>query len=398
MTSRSRSTACSRAQVETDAARTYVTFSTQPGRALFRRQAGDRRRRDLFLAAAARPRPAELPHLLRQGRQGRGAVRAHGALRSDRRRRPRAAADPRPDAGAGQARDRSRHVRGHDVRAARSAAGPISVGEVEAGRERHASSAIRTIGAATSRSTAGSGISTTSASTYYRDANSHFEAFKKGLYDVRVETDPGRWETAYDLPAVRDGRVVKEASPTACRRACTGLVFNTRRPMFRRHPRARGDLAAVRLRVGQPQLSSSISTSAPPAISTAPICRRTASPPNARERALLAPFPDAVRADIMDGTWRRRSPTAPAATARRLRARFALFDAGRLRAQGHAAAFARASGRPFAFRNPAPPRAIRSGWRSPLSRNLKRAGIDARVRMRRRRAIRPPAASASIST
>ena len=39
---------------------------------------------------------------------------------------------------------------------------------------------------------------------FYRDANSHFEAFKKGLYDVRAETDPGRWETAYDFPAVRE--------------------------------------------------------------------------------------------------------------------------------------------------------------------------------------------------
>ena len=40
-------------------------------------------------------------------------------------------------------------------------------------------------------------------------------------------------------------------------------------------------------------------------------------PADARERALLAPFPDAVRADVLDGTW---SPpgaaTAPAAIAR----------------------------------------------------------------------------------
>ena len=43
-------------------------------RAVLRRQAGDGRGRDLFLAAAARQGPAELPHLLCQGRQGRGAV------------------------------------------------------------------------------------------------------------------------------------------------------------------------------------------------------------------------------------------------------------------------------------------------------------------------------------
>ncbi len=58
--------------VETDAARSIVTFTHQSGGALCRRQAGDARRRDFFLAAAARQRPAELPHLLRQGRQGGG--------------------------------------------------------------------------------------------------------------------------------------------------------------------------------------------------------------------------------------------------------------------------------------------------------------------------------------
>src|ERR1700756_5580666 len=44
---------------------------------------------------------------------------------------------------------------------------------------------------------------------FYRDANAYFEAFKTGLYDVRAETDPTRWQTNYDFPAVRDGRVIK---------------------------------------------------------------------------------------------------------------------------------------------------------------------------------------------
>ena len=59
--------------VETDDARSYVTFTLNPGREIFRRQAGHRRGCDLLVAAPARPRPAELPHLLRQGRQGRSA-------------------------------------------------------------------------------------------------------------------------------------------------------------------------------------------------------------------------------------------------------------------------------------------------------------------------------------
>ena len=54
---------------------------------------------------------------------------------------------------------------------------------------------------------------------YYRDANSLFEAFKAGLYDFRIETDPTRWLTGYDIPAVREGRIVRESCRTASPRA-----------------------------------------------------------------------------------------------------------------------------------------------------------------------------------
>ncbi len=45
---------------------------------------------------------------------------------------------------------------------------------------------------------------------FYRDGNTLFEAFKKGLVDIRVETDPGRWASGYDFPAARDGRIVRD--------------------------------------------------------------------------------------------------------------------------------------------------------------------------------------------
>jgi len=136
---------------------------------------------------------------------------------------------------------------------------------------------------------------------YYRDANSQFEAFKKGLFDVRVEVDPGRWETAYDFPAVRDRRVIKEAFPTGLPQGMLGLVFNTRRPIF----------ADIRVReaisllfdfewinknffFGQYRRSASYFAG-----SELSAYRRAA---DARERALLAPFPGSVRPDVLDGT------------------------------------------------------------------------------------------------
>jgi peptide/nickel transport system substrate-binding protein len=136
---------------------------------------------------------------------------------------------------------------------------------------------------------------------YYRDANSQFEAFKKGLFDVRVEVDPGRWETAYDFPAVRDRRVIKEAFPTGLPQGMLGLVFNTRRKVF----------ADIRVReaisllfdfewinknffFGQYRRSASYFAG-----SELSAYRRAA---DARERALLAPFPGSVRPDVLDGT------------------------------------------------------------------------------------------------
>jgi peptide/nickel transport system substrate-binding protein len=67
---------------------------------------------------------------------------------------------------------------------------------------------------------------------YYRDANTAFEAFKKGDADVRTESDPVRWTSAYDFPAVKDGKVTLEKVDSKIPAPTTGLAFNTRRKMF----------------------------------------------------------------------------------------------------------------------------------------------------------------------
>ncbi len=107
---------------------------------------------------------------------------------------------------------------------------------------------------------------------YYRDGNTHFEAFKKGSYDVRLETDPGRWQTAYDFPSLRDGRVVKEEFPYGLPKGMQGLVFNTRRTIFS-DVRVREAILQLFDSNGSITTIFSISTSARPAISTAAIFR-----------------------------------------------------------------------------------------------------------------------------
>ena len=137
---------------------------------------------------------------------------------------------------------------------------------------------------------------------FYRDSNSHFEAFKKGLYDFRVEQDPGRWEEGYDFPALREGRVVKEAFPSGLPKGMSGLVFNTRRPVFA-DIRVRQALSMLfdfewinkNFYFGRYMRTKSYFDGSE--LSSHGIAA------DGYERTLLVPFPDVVRADILDGTW-----------------------------------------------------------------------------------------------
>jgi peptide/nickel transport system substrate-binding protein len=137
---------------------------------------------------------------------------------------------------------------------------------------------------------------------FYRDGNSYFEAFKTGLYDVRSETDPTRWQAGYDFPAARDGRVIKEAIPNGLPKFASDYVFNTRRPIF-------ADIRvrqAIALLFDFQWINRNFFFN---------LYKRSASffddselsayrrPADAHERELLAPYPDAVRPDVLDGTW-----------------------------------------------------------------------------------------------
>ena len=213
---------------------------------------------------------------------------------------------------------------------------------------------------------------------YYREANSHLEAFKRGLYDIRNEHDPGRWQVAYDFPAARDGRVIKEALPSGMPKTSTFFVFNTRRAIF-------SDIRvreAISLLFDFEWINHSYFFD---------LYRRTAGyfdgselssrgrPADERERALLAPFPDAVRADVLDGTWSPPASDGSGRDRRTLKRALELFAAAGYELRG-TELVERASGRPFTFEIMV---TSRDEERLALlfSQSLKRAGIAARVRV-----------------
>ncbi|HUO55170.1 MAG TPA: extracellular solute-binding protein [Rhodoblastus sp.] len=137
---------------------------------------------------------------------------------------------------------------------------------------------------------------------YGRDDNSLFEAFKAGLIDYRQETDPHRWVGGYDFAARRDGRVVVETLPLGGPKGLRGFAFNTRRPLFK-DPRLREALAMMfDFEWLNANLYSGLYTRTRSFFDESELSAY-ARPASAAERALLAPFPGAVRADIMKGTW-----------------------------------------------------------------------------------------------
>jgi peptide/nickel transport system substrate-binding protein len=213
---------------------------------------------------------------------------------------------------------------------------------------------------------------------FYRDANTLFEAFKAGLYDFRIEGDPGQWATGYDIPAVRDGRIVRETLTTRLPKGMNGFVFNTRKALFA-DVRVREALSYLfdfdwvnrNLYFGQLTRSDSYFAGSDLA--------STGRPADERERSLLAAFPGTVREDVLEGRW--EPPAGDGSGRDREMARRALalladadwtLENDVLRKKG--------TGEPFAFEMLVN---SRSQERLALnfSQSLSRVGVQARVRL-----------------
>ncbi|MDX2351206.1 extracellular solute-binding protein [Stutzerimonas xanthomarina] len=64
---------------------------------------------------------------------------------------------------------------------------------------------------------------------YYRDNTVALQAFKAGHFDYWLETSAKNWATAYDIAAVKDGRIIKEDIANHNPQGMQGFIFNTRR-------------------------------------------------------------------------------------------------------------------------------------------------------------------------
>jgi peptide/nickel transport system substrate-binding protein len=211
---------------------------------------------------------------------------------------------------------------------------------------------------------------------YYRDAGSLFEAFKAGAVDALPDDDPTRWSEGYDIPAVRDGRILKEEFPVEVPAGMSALVFNTRRPLFA-DARVRQalikifDFEWINRTLYHSKYARTESYFARSELSSH---GRAADEP---EKALLAPYASEVKPAIMDGTF--AFPVSDGSgenRAGRIEALALLDQAGYRLENGK---LRDKSGRPVTFEILA---ATRAEERLLLTyaRALKQIGIDAQIR------------------
>ena len=216
---------------------------------------------------------------------------------------------------------------------------------------------------------------------YFFDASVMREAMKAGQFDWRAENTASAWARAYDTAARREGLLVQKEFPHRRPAGMQAFIYNLRNPLFRDWRVRRALVYAFdfewtnrSLFFGQYRRTRSF-------FDNSELAARP-GPPQGAVRALLEALkqrhPGAVPARTLDGPYTlpvyRNSNIRPG-----LRRAFAL-----LKQAGWTVRDFRlvneATGRPFRFtillRSPAFERIV-----LPLRRNLKRLGIDMRIRL-----------------
>ncbi len=135
---------------------------------------------------------------------------------------------------------------------------------------------------------------------YYREGSVMLEAFKRGAIDMRLEDDPGRWADAYDIPAVRDGRIIKGEFEIGLPAGMTALAFNTRRAIFADPLVRRALITAFDFEWVNRILFNGLYKRNESFFDRSYLSS-VGRPADAAERALLAPFPQTVRAENLAG-------------------------------------------------------------------------------------------------
>lgn len=212
---------------------------------------------------------------------------------------------------------------------------------------------------------------------YYRDAVAIRLALKSGDIDLRQENQAKAWALDYDIAAVKKGWLNKERVPHQLPTGMQGFVFNTRRSLFQ-DPRVREALGyAFDFEWTNRNLFFNGYTRTASYFSNSELAARDL--PKARELAILAQYRGKIPERVF--TTKFQPPTTDGSGWPRqnlLKARALLRQAG-WQVQDMQLVNSR-TGKPFRFEILLVAQAFERIV-LPFARNLKRLGIEARVRL-----------------
>ena len=212
---------------------------------------------------------------------------------------------------------------------------------------------------------------------YYQDSTVAVLAFKAGEYDYWMENNSKQWATSYDIPDVRNGRIVKELTAHEMPTGMQGFLFNTRRAKFA-DPRVRWALAHAfdfewtnaNLFYGQYTRTRSYFSNTELA---------STALPEGKELEILAPYRGRIPDDVFTATYEPPTTDGSGEIRENLRlARGILENAGWTVQDGKLVHgdTGETMAIEFLLVSPAFERVV-----APFVRNLERLGVDARIRI-----------------
>jgi len=214
--------------------------------------------------------------------------------------------------------------------------------------------------------------------TFFGDRDVEFEAFRAGNVDYRQENQASRWATAYDFPAVKDGRVIREEVPNALRSVgiMQALTPNTRRDQFK-DPRVR---EALNYAFDFEDLNKNLAYNAFKRIDSYFWGTELAASglPQGRELEILQGMKDQVPPEVFTTPYTNPVAGDPQKLRDNLRKAIGLFKEAGYELKGNRMVNTK-TGQPMSFEillsNSSFERSV-----MPFANNLKKIGIDARLR------------------
>ncbi len=213
---------------------------------------------------------------------------------------------------------------------------------------------------------------------FFGDRNVQFEAFRAGNVDFYQDSSASHWATAYDFPAMKDGRVVREEieNPLRATGVMQALVPNMRREKFK-DQRVR---EALNYAFDFEDLNRNLAYNAYQRVDSYFWGTELASSnlPEGREKEILEELKDKVPAEVFTTPYKNPVNGDPQKVRGNLRKALELFKEAGYELKGNRLVNVK-TGEPFSFElllsNPSFERTV-----TPFINSVKKIGIDARIR------------------